>query len=83
VQGEIAFVLNDQGHSPEAETILRDVVNVREQVIGPEHPDTLSSRNDLVTALGGEGKYAEAEAENRAVLKLREKVLGPEPTTRW
>jgi tetratricopeptide (TPR) repeat protein len=45
VQYEIAFVLSDQGHSSEAETILRDVVNVCEQVIGPEHPDTLESRN--------------------------------------
>jgi tetratricopeptide (TPR) repeat protein len=78
VQHEIASVLDDQGHSSEAETILRDVVNVREQVIGPEHPDTLRSRNNLANALWGEGKYAEVEAEYRAVLKLEEKVLGPE-----
>ena len=51
VQYEIAFVLYDQGHYSEAETILRDVVNVREQVIGPEHPDTLASRNNLASAL--------------------------------
>jgi tetratricopeptide (TPR) repeat protein len=78
VQHEIAVVLADQGHSPEAEAILRDVVSVREQVIGPEHPDTLTSRNNLANALDAQGKYAEAEAEHRAVLKLREKVLGPE-----
>ena len=78
VQYEIAFVLYDQGHYSEAETILRDIVSIREEVLGPEHPDTLASRNILANALRGEGKYAEAEAEHRAVLKLREKVLGPE-----
>ncbi|HEX4706601.1 MAG TPA: tetratricopeptide repeat protein, partial [Candidatus Udaeobacter sp.] len=78
VQYEIAFVLYDQGHYSEAETIVRDIVSIREEVLGPEHPDTLASRNILANALTGEGKYAEAEAEHREVLKLREKVLGPE-----
>jgi tetratricopeptide (TPR) repeat protein len=78
VQHEIAFVLSDQGHYSEAETILRDVVNVCEHVLGPEDPDTLRNRNNLASALEGEGKDAEAEAEYRAVLKLEEKVLGPE-----
>jgi tetratricopeptide (TPR) repeat protein len=39
---------------------------------------TLTSRNNLASALGEQGKHAEAEAEYRAVLKLEEKVLGPE-----
>jgi len=61
VQYEIASVLvYDQGHYSEAETILRDIVSIREEVLGPEHPDTLASRNDLAQALSEQGKYAEA-----------------------
>jgi tetratricopeptide (TPR) repeat protein len=78
VQSEIAFVLDNKRLYSEAETILRDVVNVRAQVIGPYHPETLGGRNDLAVALSEQRKYPEAEAEYRAVLKLREKVLGPE-----
>ena len=67
-----------EGKYAEAEAEYRAVLKLREKVLGPEHPDTLASRNNLAGALYGEGKYAEAEAEYRAVLKLREKVLGPE-----
>jgi tetratricopeptide (TPR) repeat protein len=46
--------------------------------IGPEHPDTLTSRNNLATVLRDLGKLAEAEAEHRVVLDIRTRVLGPE-----
>ena len=49
-----------------------------DRVLGPEHPDTLASRNNLANALQEQGKYAEAEAGIRAVLTVRERVLGPE-----
>jgi len=78
LQHDIAVVLNNQGHYSKAEMILRDVVTTRLQALGPEHADTLVSRNDLALVFWAEGKYTDAEAEDRAVLKLEEKVLGPE-----
>ncbi|GAA3037106.1 hypothetical protein Aglo01_03070 [Actinokineospora globicatena] len=45
---------------------------------GPEHPDTLTSRDNLAQALAAMGRYDEAEAENRAVLEAFTRVLGSE-----
>jgi hypothetical protein len=42
------------------------------QVSGKEHPDTLTSMNDVAGALSGQGKYAEAEKMHRETLALRE-----------
>jgi tetratricopeptide (TPR) repeat protein len=78
LQYDIAVVLLGQGHYSESEATLREVINACEQVLGPEHPDTLESRTRLALVLCNEGKYTEAEVEDRAVLKLIEKVLGPE-----
>ena len=50
----------------------------REKVLGPEHPDALTSMSNLARVLGRQGKYEEAESMNRQTLARREKVLGPE-----
>ena len=78
VQHMIANLTFDQGQYPEAEKILRKVIEVRTHVLGSEHPDTLRSRNSLAYALWKGGKYTEAEADFRELIKREEKVLGPE-----
>ena len=47
-------------------------------MLGKEHPDTLTSMNNLAEVLGSQGKYEEAERINRQTLALRESVLGKE-----
>jgi len=47
-------------------------------VLGKEHPDTLTSMNDLAQALSDQRDYVEAEKMHRETLALREKVLGKE-----
>ena len=49
----------------------------REKTLGLEHPDTLSSVNNLGILLSDKGDYAEAEEMHRRALTGREKVLGP------
>jgi hypothetical protein len=49
-----------------------------EKVLGAEHPDTLTSMNNLAGVLNSQGKYEEAESMNRQTLARREKVLGAE-----
>jgi hypothetical protein len=46
-------------------------------VLGPKHPDTLTSISNLAAVLKSQGKYEEAEAMNRQTLALKETVLGP------
>jgi tetratricopeptide (TPR) repeat protein len=80
LQREIGELLVIQGKYSDGEKVLRDVIEARARVLGPEHPDTLDGRHRLIAALTRQTKYSEAESEARAVLKLREKLLGPEHT---
>ena len=57
------------------------MIKLQEKVLGPEHPDTLATRNGLGNVLADQGKYAQAETEYRAVIKLEEKVLVPSTLT--
>ncbi|KAF2181608.1 hypothetical protein K469DRAFT_501942, partial [Zopfia rhizophila CBS 207.26] len=50
----------DQGKYAEAEKMHQETLALREKAVGKEHPDTLSSMNDLARALSDQRKYAEA-----------------------
>jgi tetratricopeptide (TPR) repeat protein len=67
-----------RGTYEEAEAMHRRAWEIREEVIGHEHPDTLISVSDLGLVLSRQGKYKESEAMHRRVLKAREKVFGRE-----
>lgn len=49
---------------------------VREKLLGPDHPDTLATRQSLAWVLADRGDLDAAEAEYRDVLITRERVLG-------
>jgi Tfp pilus assembly protein PilF len=49
---------------------------VQEKILGPEHPDTMTSMNNLGVALGQQGRYHEASVLLQEALALREKILG-------
>jgi tetratricopeptide (TPR) repeat protein len=44
--------------------------------VGQEHPDTVTSRDNLALVLHDLGRLDEAEAEIRAVLEIQQRVLG-------
>ncbi len=66
------------GQAEAAEWLFLQTADRATTLLGPEHPDTLSSRNNLANTLRAQGKHAEAEREHRAVLAIRDRVLGPE-----
>ncbi|MBI5683973.1 MAG: tetratricopeptide repeat protein [Verrucomicrobia bacterium] len=78
VQHGITRLLYDQGDYRQAVEVLRPIINIRQRLLGPEHPDTLTSRSNLAAALIAQGSNAEAMREFRAVLVTRQRVLGPE-----
>ena len=47
-------------------------------MLGPEHPDTLTSRSNLATAYGAAGRTEEALRLHEETLAIRERVLGSE-----
>ena len=65
-QAEIAFstswYLCLRSEYKTAEKVVRMSVKAREKVLGPEHPDTLTSVSNLGSVLERQGKYEEDEA---------------------
>jgi Tfp pilus assembly protein PilF len=55
----------------------RRTLDLRQKALGPEHPDTLMSINNLVWVLKNQGKYEAAEEMHRRTLELREKSARP------
>jgi len=73
-----ARCLQNVGDYAEAEPLYRRALAGYERVMGPEHPDTLTSVNNLAMLLYSTGAYGEAEPLFRRALAAREWVLGPE-----
>jgi tetratricopeptide (TPR) repeat protein len=62
----------------QAAPLLRDVLAIRENTLGPEHPDTAESLNNLAHLLQAQGDFAGARPLYERALAIREKTLGPE-----
>jgi tetratricopeptide (TPR) repeat protein len=74
--------LSGRGEHAQAEALLRKALAVREQLLGPKHPDTAESYNGLAVHLQGQGRAREAEALYRQALAVFLEVLGRNhPTT--
>jgi tetratricopeptide (TPR) repeat protein len=61
-----------------ARPLLERALSIREQVLGPEHPDTAASLNNLGNSLERLGEYGAARSLFEQALSIREQVLGPE-----
>jgi tetratricopeptide (TPR) repeat protein len=80
--GRVGRCQTSLGEYAAAEVSHRQASSLRREVLGPEHPDTLTGMNDLAQVLSSQGKYEEAETMHRQTLAQRKKVLGPEhPST--
>jgi tetratricopeptide (TPR) repeat protein len=55
-----------------------EFVQIVEGHLGPEHPDTATSLDNLATLYNHQGQYSEAERLYQRALMIREKILGPE-----
>src|SRR5262249_44658590 len=62
----------------QAAPLLRDALAIREKVLGPEHPHTATSLNNLALLLQDQGDLAGARLLYERALAINEKALGPE-----
>jgi hypothetical protein len=74
----IANYLGSSGSHAPARDLQQKVVEAREQVLGPEHPQTLDAHGDLAAWTGQAGDAAAARDQFAALLPVCERVLGPE-----
>jgi tetratricopeptide (TPR) repeat protein len=75
---ETGAYLYERGRYQEAEPLLQRALAIREQALGPQHPDVAHSLNDLAELYRAQGKYAEAEPLYQRALAIREQALGPQ-----
>src|SRR5262249_51873442 len=62
----------------EAERLYQRSLTIYEQVLGPEHPDTASTLNNLALLYKNQGRYEEAERLCQRSLTIYEQVFGPD-----
>jgi hypothetical protein len=75
---QIAEYLGVSGNYVAACELYRRAVQARVQVLGPEHPDTLTVYNILAHWMGVAGDAAGARDLSAALLPVRVRVSGPE-----
>ncbi|MEU6839772.1 tetratricopeptide repeat protein [Streptomyces rubiginosohelvolus] len=75
---DLAEILRAAGAASEELFLLRHVLDNRSSVLGPDHPRTLTSRNNLATALSDLGEYQRAADLHRQNLADCERTLGPD-----
>jgi tetratricopeptide (TPR) repeat protein len=62
----------------DARPLYENALAIREKVLGPEHPDTVESLNNLACMLRDHGDLAGSRTLHERALVIAEKVLGPE-----
>ncbi|MCX5434745.1 tetratricopeptide repeat protein (plasmid) [Streptomyces sp. NBC_00257] len=74
----LARVLSAARASTQERMLRQHVLDAETRALGPQHPDTLESRNNLALTLYWVGEYAEAVDLHRQTLNDRIRVLGPQ-----
>jgi tetratricopeptide (TPR) repeat protein len=79
LRGWALWFLVDLGDSAaQAIAVGEPLLADQERVLGPDHPGTLTARNDLAEAYQDAGRAAEAIVLHERTLADRERVLGPD-----
>ncbi|KAL2819850.1 hypothetical protein BDW59DRAFT_164884 [Aspergillus cavernicola] len=75
---EILSIFSNHGQWKEAEELDVQVLEIRKQVLGPVHPETLRSMANLAATYRDLGRLKEAEELGLQVIESHHQVLGPE-----
>ncbi|WAO93126.1 DUF676 domain-containing protein [Fusarium falciforme] len=67
-----------QGRYAEAERLQRQAINTRTELLGAEHPETLTVMSDLAAALCNQGQWEEAEELEVHIMETRKRLHGEE-----
>ena len=75
--GDWVDLYRRQGRYAEAEPLYLQALQIREQLLGPEHPDVATSLNGLANLYRNQGKDTQAEPLYLRALHIQEQMLEP------
>jgi eukaryotic-like serine/threonine-protein kinase len=78
IRDTVANAYVDLGLYPQAQPQVERALELRRRVLGTDHPDTLSSMNDLAQLHAYQGNYTQAEPLYTRVLEGQRRVIGEE-----
>jgi tetratricopeptide (TPR) repeat protein len=67
-----------RGNYEEAKCKAREAVKIKEELLGADNANTLTSLNLLASVLCGQGQWKEAEEMEMQVMEIRKRMLGEE-----
>ncbi|MBE3045205.1 tetratricopeptide repeat protein, partial [Candidatus Bathyarchaeota archaeon] len=78
----VAGFFDYRGQWKDAEGFQKEAIDIRGDLLGPEHPDTLSSMANLASTYRNQGRWEEAENLEVQVMETRKTKLGADhPST--
>jgi tetratricopeptide (TPR) repeat protein/predicted Ser/Thr protein kinase len=75
---DLANVQTGAGAYDEAKVLYERAIAMREQMLGPEHPDVAGTLNNFATTLSATGAHHEARVLLERAIAIWEQALGPE-----
>ncbi|PKU31225.1 kinesin light chain 4 isoform x1 [Limosa lapponica baueri] len=74
----LAVLYGKRGKYKEAEPLCKRALEIREKVLGKDHPDVAKQLNNLALLCQNQGKYDEVEYYYCRALEIYESCLGPD-----
>ena len=73
----LAYLFGEQGDEAGASALYSEVLAMRSRILGPDHPETLTTKASLAATMSRQGNYEEAKRLEMSVLRTMQRVLGP------
>ncbi|KAG8724251.1 hypothetical protein FRC12_006877 [Ceratobasidium sp. 428] len=73
---DLAREYRDQGRWQEAETLEKELVDIKRRRLGSHHPETLYSMSSLVEIYLRQARWDEAETLSQTLLEAKKQMLG-------
>ena len=74
----VAGFFDYRGQWKDAEGLHKEATDIRGGLLGPEHPDTLTSMANLASTYRNQGRWEEAEKLSVQVIEMSKMKLGPD-----
>jgi tetratricopeptide (TPR) repeat protein len=73
----LAYLFGEQGDEAGASALYSEVLAMQSRILGPDHPETLTTKANLAATMSRQGNYEEAKLLEMSVLRTMQRLLGP------